>query len=145
LHGVADPGNVGTVLRAALAFGASAVALGPNTADPFSPKAVRASMGALFAVPVVRYEDVITLPGVRIALVARAGDELHGPLEGAVSVVIGAERAGLPDAVVAACDAVAHLPIASESLNAAMTATVVLYEVTRGQVTTRATTRMAAP
>jgi TrmH family RNA methyltransferase len=145
LHGVADPGNVGTVLRSALAFGASAVALGPSTADPFSPKAVRASMGAVFAVPLVRYDDVITLPGVRIALAARAGDELNGPIEGAATVVVGAEREGLPDDVVAACDSVAHLPIASESLNAAMAATVALYELTRGTVTARTATRMAAP
>jgi len=145
LHGVADPGNVGTVLRSALAFGASAVALGPNTADPFSPKAVRASMGALFAVPVVSYDDVITLPGVRIALAARAGDELKGPIEGSATVVVGSEREGLPDDVVAACDGVAHLPIASESLNAAMAATVALYELTRGTVTTGTATRMAAP
>ncbi len=54
LHGIRDPGNVGAVLRSAVAFGASCVALGPDTADPFSPKAVRASMGAIFAVPVCR-------------------------------------------------------------------------------------------
>ena len=54
LHGVHDPGNVGTILRSAQAFGASCVALGPGTADPFSPKAVRASMGAVFAVPLAR-------------------------------------------------------------------------------------------
>src|ERR687893_183461 len=54
LWGVNDPGNVGTVLRSALAFGAGSVALGPGTADPFGPKAVRASMGAVFSVPVAR-------------------------------------------------------------------------------------------
>src|SRR5437588_9387945 len=54
LHGVSDPGNVGAVLRSAEAFGASSVALGPGSADPFSPKAVRASLGAIFSVPVVR-------------------------------------------------------------------------------------------
>src|SRR5579862_5776197 len=54
LHGVHDPGNVGTVLRSAAAFGAGCVALGPGSADPFSPKAVRASMGAIFEVPVAR-------------------------------------------------------------------------------------------
>ena len=102
-------------------------------------------MGAVFAVPVVRYDDVITLPGVRIALAARAGDELRGPIEGAATVVVGAEREGLPDDVVAACDSVAHLPIASESLNAAMAATVALYELTRGTVVAWAATRMAAP
>src|SRR4051794_41283040 len=73
LWGVKDPGNVGTVLRAALAFGASSVALGPGSADPFGPKAVRASMGALFAVPVRRVRSTAELPAPRIALVARRG------------------------------------------------------------------------
>src|SRR5215210_1070361 len=73
LWGVRDPGNVGTVLRAALAFGASSVALGPDSADPFAPKAVRASMGAIFAMPVARVTEPAELPGTRIALAARAG------------------------------------------------------------------------
>src|ERR671922_2675226 len=73
LWGVNDPGNVGTALRAALAFGAGSVALGPGTADPYGPKAVRASMGALFDVPVARFRAVEELPGRRIALVAHGG------------------------------------------------------------------------
>ena len=73
LWGVNDPGNVGTVLRSAVAFGAGSVALGPGTADPYGHKAVRASMGALFEVPVVRVRDPAELPGRRIALVAREG------------------------------------------------------------------------
>src|SRR6516225_1414245 len=72
LHGVGDPGNVGTVLRAAQAFAASSVALGPGCADPHSPKAVRASMGAIFAVTLARVDDVRRLPGERIALSAGA-------------------------------------------------------------------------
>ncbi len=76
LHGVGDPGNVGTVLRSAQAFGASCVALGPGCADPHSPKAVRASMGAIFAVPLARVADVAELPGERIALVADAAETL---------------------------------------------------------------------
>jgi TrmH family RNA methyltransferase len=131
LWGVKDPGNVGTVLRGALAFGAASVALGPGTADPYSPKAVRASMGAVFAMPVARVEAVEELPGVRIALDARGGDALRGPREGDVSLVVGAERAGLPEDVLAACDRTARIPIRSESLNAAMAATVGLYEMTR--------------
>ena len=63
LWGVNDPGNVGTALRSALAFGANSVALGPGTADPYGHKAVRASMGALFEVPVVRAREVSELPG----------------------------------------------------------------------------------
>lgn len=134
LHGVADPGNVGTALRSALAFGASCVVLGPGCADPYGPKAVRASMGAIFAVPLAR-AGVDELPGERIALVARAGAPLRGPVAGEVSLVIGAERDGLPDAVLAACTRTAHIPIAgADSLNAAMAATVALYELTRAEV-----------
>jgi RNA methyltransferase, TrmH family len=131
LWGVRDPGNVGTVLRAALAFGAASVALGPDCADPFSPKAVRASMGAIFAMPVARVSEPAELPGARIGLAARAGAPLAGPVDEPATLLIGAERAGLPDDVLAACDRVAHIPIASESLNAAMAATVALYEMTR--------------
>src|SRR5690242_15351297 len=76
LHGVGDPGNVGAVLRSAQAFGASSVALGPGTADPFGPKAVRASMGAVFAVPLARAESVAALPGATVALVAGRGRPL---------------------------------------------------------------------
>jgi len=132
LWGVNDPGNVGTALRSALAFGAGSVALGPGTADPYGPKAVRASMGALFEVAVARVRDVAELPGRRIALVARRGvplDEVEPA--GDVTLVVGAEREGLPDRVVAACDEVAHIPIRSESLNAGMAATVALYELDR--------------
>src|SRR5918911_5417337 len=76
LWGVNDPGNVGTALRGALAFGAASVALGPGTADPYGPKAVRASMGALFEVPLARVRDPTELPGTKIALVAHGGDPL---------------------------------------------------------------------
>ncbi|MDX6649378.1 MAG: methyltransferase, TrmH family [Solirubrobacteraceae bacterium] len=129
LWGVRDPGNVGTVLRSALAFGAASVALGPDTADPYGPKAVRASMGAIFGVPVARAAAVDELPGEKVALVAREGEPLRGPLPGDVTLVVGAEREGLPPEVVAACDRVAHIPIVSESLNAAMAATIGLYEL----------------
>jgi TrmH family RNA methyltransferase len=147
LWGVNDPGNVGTALRSALAFGAASVALGPGSADPYGHKAVRASMGALFEVPVARARAVEELPGRRIALVAGAGrplDEVAGgaerpaggpALEGDVTLVVGAEREGLPAAVVAACDEVAQIPIAAgDSLNAAMAATVALYELSRGRM-----------
>jgi RNA methyltransferase, TrmH family len=135
LWGVNDPGNVGTALRGALAFGASSVALGPGTADPYGPKAVRASMGALFDVPVARVRAVGELPGRKIALVAHGGEPLSAP-NGDVTLVVGAEREGLPAEIVSACDGTATIPVRSESLNAAMAATVALYECNR---------RMAAP
>jgi RNA methyltransferase, TrmH family len=136
LHGVGDPGNVGTVLRAAQAFGASSIALGPGCADPHSPKAVRASMGAIFAVALARVDDVRGLPGERVALSADAERPLRanvdtGARAGGLTLLVGAEREGLPPDVLAACERVARIPIASDSLNAAMAATVALYEVTR--------------
>ena len=79
LHGVHDPGNVGAVLRSAEAFGASCVAVGPGSADPFGPKAVRASMGAVFGVPLWRPgpgSGIDALPGIKVAFVAGAGASL---------------------------------------------------------------------
>ncbi len=131
LWGVGDPGNVGTVVRSAHAFGAASVALGPGSADPYGHKAVRASMGAIFSVPVVRVRGVDELPGRRVALDAGAGRPLAELCEREVTLVVGAEREGLPDTVLAECDEVCHIPIASESLNAAMAATVAMYEVSR--------------
>jgi TrmH family RNA methyltransferase len=134
LWGVGDPGNVGTVLRSALAFGAQSVILGPGCADPYSPKAVRASMGAVFAVPVARVATPQELPRPALALVARAGAVLaEVAARRPATIVVGAEREGLPAEVVATCDEVAHIPIHSESLNAAMAATVGLYEFSRVQ------------
>jgi TrmH family RNA methyltransferase len=136
LHGVGDPGNVGTVLRSAQAFGASGVAFGAGCADPYSPKAVRASMGAIFGVSIARVESITELPGERLALVARAGEslsEMTAKLAGpaGVTLLVGSEREGLPTELVAACERVAHIPIEAESLNAAMAATVALYEIGR--------------
>ena len=138
LHGVGDPGNVGAVLRSAQAFGASSVAFGPGTADPFGPKAVRASMGAVFAVPLARASTVAALPGTIVALAAGRGRPLMEvspsgatPRRQTVTLLIGAEREGLPEDVIAAADDVAHIPIQTESLNAAMAATIALYEITR--------------
>jgi TrmH family RNA methyltransferase len=132
LHDVHDPGNVGTILRSAAAFGAGSVVLGPGCADPWSPKAVRASMGAIFQVPLAR-GTVADLPGETIALHAHAATPLHelGPAAGERSIVVGGERRGLPEDVLAACDRMAAIPIATESLNAAMAATVALYELNR--------------
>jgi TrmH family RNA methyltransferase len=133
LHGVGDPGNVGTVLRSASAFGASGVAFGPGCADPYGPKAVRASMGAIFEVEIARVESVAQLPGEKVALVADPSPPAQPlrKLDGPVTLLIGAEREGLPEEIVAVCERTAHIPIEAESLNAAMATTVALYEMTR--------------
>jgi TrmH family RNA methyltransferase len=143
LHGVHDPGNVGTILRSAEAFGAACVALGPGCADPFGPKAVRASMGSVFTVPLARTTGLATLPGTTIALVPRDGPPLgdlwrsiqqidgENAKDPVVTLQIGAERAGLPEDVSASADHRAHIPSHNHSLNAAMAATVALYEITR--------------
>ena len=141
LHGVHDPGNVGAVLRSAQAFGASSVAIGPGTADPYSPKAVRASMGAMFAVPVSRGPTRVSFRVTKIALVPGAGEPLNGRWRSdyvfgsrsaiGATIMVGSERDGLPDEVVAQADRVAHIPIATDSLNAAMAATIALYELSR--------------
>src|SRR4051812_16667899 len=129
---VADPGNVGTLLRSADAFGA-AVLLSDGCADPFGPKALRASMGALFRTPLVDFDET---PGRRIALVPRGGTPLPDvELDGDVVFVLGAEREGLPAEVLERCDVRATIPQpgAAESLNVAMAGTVALYERSRRQ------------
>jgi TrmH family RNA methyltransferase len=126
---VADPGNVGTLLRSADAFGAG-IALSPGCADPTSPKALRASMGAVFRVPLAGFDEPT---GRRIALVPRGGTPLPElELSGEVVLVVGAEREGLPDEVLATCDERATIPQSGgESLNVAMAGTVALYELAR--------------
>jgi RNA methyltransferase, TrmH family len=136
LHGVSDPGNVGTILRSAAAFGASSVVIGPGTADPYSPKAVRASMGAVFAVP-LSHSALPDLPGKRIALVVEGGEALPESVDRPLTLLIGSEREGLPPGILEQCDVLATIPTRIDSLNAAMAATVALYELTRH--------RMAAP
>ncbi len=129
---VADPGNLGTILRAADAFGAS-VALSPGCADPTGPKAVRASAGAIFRVPLAGFDDP---EGRRVALVSDGGRRLAGLEPGVpVTYVLGAEREGLPDEIVAACDESATIALAegSESLNVAIAGAIALYEHRRGR------------
>ncbi len=141
LHGVHDPGNVGTILRSAAAFGASCVAIGPGTADPFGPKAVRASMGAVFQAPVVRSGSLDGLPGTLVALVTdpgagelwritAAGRRQNAKVQ-ALTLLIGAEREGLPADVVERAEQRARIPVATDSLNAAVAASIALYEITR--------------
>jgi TrmH family RNA methyltransferase len=127
---VADPGNVGTLIRTADAFGA-AVALSEGCADPTGPKALRASAGALFRVPIGSFDEA---DGRRVALVARDGEPIAGIELGAGTVfVLGAEREGLPEEVVAACNAVASIRLSggAESLNVAVAGAIALYEWSR--------------
>jgi RNA methyltransferase, TrmH family len=132
LEGVGDPGNVGTVIRSAHALADGPVVLGPGCADPFSPKAVRASMGSLFARPPVR-AGFGELRGTRVALDARAEAPLRTvQVDQPVVLCLGSERDGLPAGVLAAADATARIPLrpdGPDSLNVAMAATVGLYEL----------------
>jgi RNA methyltransferase, TrmH family len=132
LHGVEDPGNVGAVIRSAHALAGATVVLGPGCADPFSPKAVRASMGSLFALPPAR-APLEALRGRRVALDSRSGRPLREVElgEGPLVLCLGAERQGLPEEMLEVADAVAHIPLREggpDSLNVAMAATVALYE-----------------
>jgi RNA methyltransferase, TrmH family len=126
---LADPGNVGTLVRTADAFGA-AVALSDGCADPTSPKALRASAGSIWRVPLGSWDDVT---GTRIALEAHAGEPLgSADLTGRVTFLLGAEREGLPAEVERDLDA--WIPIAgAESLNVAASGAIALYEWRRQQ------------
>jgi TrmH family RNA methyltransferase len=135
LHGVEDPGNVGAIVRSAHALADATVVLGAGCADPFSPKAVRASMGSIFARPPAR-SPLGALPGRRIALDSGSGDPLAEVRlgDGPAVLCLGAEREGLPAEILEMADVVVRIPLrpgGPESLNVAMAATVALYEVER--------------
>ena len=125
---LADPGNVGTLIRTADAFGA-AVGLSERCADPTSPKALRASAGSIWRVPLGDWAHAVGAR--RVALVAHGGEPLPGvPLEGRVAFLLGAEREGLPGDVPRDVDAT--IPLAgAESLNVAAAGAVALYEWAR--------------
>lgn len=130
LWGVGDPGNVGTLIRSADAFG-SAVSLGAGCADPLGQKALRASAGAIFRVPLLDWGE---RPGTQVALDARGAVGLpHAELAPPLTFVLGAEREGLPDALLAGCDLVASIPMPgdAESLNVAAAGAIALYELAR--------------
>ena len=125
---VSDPGNVGTLVRSADALGPAFVALSEGCADPTGPKAVRASMGAVFRIPLVSYDDA---PGRRVALVAHGGSPLKEvDLSGPTTFVLGAEREGLPQDELDRCQELATVPLAAEaeSLNVATAGAIALYE-----------------
>jgi TrmH family RNA methyltransferase len=140
IAGVQDPGNLGTILRSAEAFGVGGVLLGEGTAGAFNGKVIRASAGSVFRMPAARVKLTDALPRMRekgLRLVATSSHhskplgevDLSGPL----TVFIGSEGAGLPRALLAQMDEVVAIPHSSsvESLNAGVAASIVLYEVAR--------------
>jgi TrmH family RNA methyltransferase len=140
LDGVADPGNVGSVIRTAAAFGLSAVALTGDCADTYNPKTVRASMGGIFKIPVIPVgtEELRRAVGLGLtvygaALSDAAADVRSLDFAGA-SAAIGSEGAGLSAEVLALCEKLAVIPMCAgtESLNAAAAAAILMWEMRRG-------------
>ncbi len=140
---LADPGNLGTLVRAAAAFAAAALVASPGSVDLFSPKVVRAGMGAVFALPLyqdVTLERVASELGARVVygLVAHGGVALDrvAPV-GPALLVVGAERAGLSDEALACTTELVTIPLAAatgsgvESLNAGVAGAIALYELSR--------------
>jgi RNA methyltransferase, TrmH family len=130
LHAVEDPGNLGTIIRSAHALADGPVILGPGCADPFSPKAVRASMGSVFVRPPARGE-LADLPGRPLPLSAHAPRTLdEASLEPPLVLCLGAEREGLPAELEGAA---VRIEVGAESLNVAMAASIALYEAGQRQ------------
>jgi TrmH family RNA methyltransferase len=143
---VQDPGNIGTIVRSAEAFGATGVVTTRGSADPWSPKALRASAGSGLRVPVLRGMAIpvllaqLRVAGVKIvaasshsAAVAGAGADAVADLREPVAIFIGNEAAGLPPEIEHVADARISIPMSAavESLNAGVAASVVLYEAAR--------------
>ena len=139
--GLQDPGNLGTILRSAQAFGASALITLAETVSPFNPKAARASAGAVFHVPMLMGEKAESLfPRLRAAGVRVVGTDRHSSarisdadLRGPLAILIGQEAAGLPAEIARQAETLVSIPIRAgmDSLNAATAASIVLYEVAR--------------
>ncbi len=145
LSGVGDPGNVGTIVRTAAAFGCDWVGLGPGSADASNPKTVRASMGATFRLPIlegVRSEDLLTRPGLRVVagVVSDGIPPWEVDLISPAIIALGAERVGIEPALAALGDALPVVRVTipqepeAESLNVAAAAAVLLGEARRQRV-----------
>ncbi len=136
--GLQDPGNLGTLVRSAEAFGATGMMLLPGTVSLWNPKTLRASSGSVFRLPVVALDAAeafaaLRAAGVRLlAAVARDGDS-EADLRGPCALLVGNEGAGLPDAWIAEADARVTIPLPGgvESLNAAIAGSVLLYDAMR--------------
>ena len=142
LDAVSDPGNLGTILRSAEAMGASGVVLGSGTVDPFNPKVVRASAGALFHVPVVEGATLADVKSLGYRVLATSSHEQAGSvslrdadLSGAVCMVLGSEAHGVSAEVTTNIDGWIRIDHAgrAESLNVAMAATIISYEMARAR------------
>ncbi len=140
LDGVQDPGNVGAIVRAAEACGATALLVGAGSADPFGWKALRGAMGSSLRLPIVRTDLHEALRRVRssnvrvVATVPRSGKPpSEADLRSPVAILLGGEGAGIPDALVAAADERITIPMRPpvESLNVSIAAALVLYEASR--------------
>lgn len=140
LDGVQDPGNVGTILRTADAFGAEALILLPGCADPWSPKTVRSTMGACFRLPVLsctleKLEQMLKETGIPLYATALRQDtrDIRDADLSRAAVVIGSEGRGVSEQVLNACEMTLKIPMRErcESLNAAMAAGIVLWEAWR--------------
>ncbi len=134
-HGLADPGNLGTLMRSAEAAGADALAITPGSVDPTSPKVVRSSAGAVFHLPIIEIAGLEELrtKGLRIIGTSshQGNDFTHVDLTTRVGLVIGHEAHGLPtDAPIDEWVSIPHVGRA-ESLNAAMAGTILCFEVAR--------------
>lgn len=132
LHGIADPGNVGAIVRTQAALSGGTVVIGPDTADPYGPKATRASMGALFAQGIV-HAGIDEVPAPRLALVAHGGEDLEAVAgAGIATICLGSERSGLPKEIAAKCELAATIPVreeAAESLNVAAAAAIAIHRI----------------
>lgn len=140
LAGLQDPGNMGTIIRSAEAFAASGVLLTPGSVSPWNQKALRASAGSSFRLPVVSLAAVSRLRRVAesgipmYACIVEAGDSIYeADLRGPIAFVIGNEGAGIPDDIFSFCGGSLHVPCPGkvESLNAGIAASIVLYEASR--------------
>jgi TrmH family RNA methyltransferase len=138
--GVQDPGNLGTMIRSAEAFGAAAVLVGAGTVSPYNSKVVRASAGSLFRLPVVAFELPAVLETLRgrglklLATSSHKGTPIdEADLTGGIVVLIGNEGAGVPKEIMRQVDGLIAIPHQAdvESLNAGVAASIVLYEAAR--------------
>jgi len=142
IAGVQDPGNLGTILRSAEAFGAGGVVLGEGTVSPFNPKVVRGSAGSVFRLPVARAklsEALERMKALGLRLVATAshkGSPLdQANLSGPLAIFVGSEGAGVSRDLIKAMDEVVAIPQATQvdSLNVGVAASIVLYEAARNK------------